>query len=518
MSLIEINNFSQNFGDKVIYNDANFVLNNGEKIGIIGLNGAGKSTLLKILSGEVLIDSGSVYKNPKYSIKYLDQYLVIEGEMSIKDYLAGAYKNLFDAEKKLEEINNALSTETNQSKVEKLLNQSGDLFDFLQENDFYSIDSNIEKVASGLGVSALGLDTSVANLSGGQRAKVRLAKLLLEEPDVLILDEPTNFLDVSHIDWLTKFIKNSNKSFIIVSHDENFLNNVVTHICDVENGKICKYLGNLDKVKELKETKKELQEKAYSSQQKQIKKIEDYIAKNKARAATAKMAHSREKWLEKMDVLDPPADSVKPSFKFANKEFAGNVMIKVNDLSVGYNGKPLLKKKVSFELCKNDRLAITGFNGIGKTTLLKTILGKIPAISGEVEVSKNVLKGYYEQEQEFSHFNGTPLMYILDKFPKLMDKEARMYLSKCGLTTNHCRKQISQLSGGEKSKIELCELTIEKSNLLILDEPTNHLDYLAIDRLKEAIKEFDGAVIFVSHDKQFVEEVATKQYNLEKNV
>ena len=517
MSIIEISDFSQSFGDKIIYDNANFVLNNNEKIGIVGLNGAGKSTLLKILEGDVLVDNGKIYKNPRYRIKYLDQHAEIEDDLTIKEYLAGAFAELFKTEEKLNEINEKLASETNDAKIQKLLEKSGELYEKLLENDFYTIDSNINKVANGLGVTAFGLDTKISTLSGGQRAKVILSKLLLEDPEVMVLDEPTNFLDVNHIDWLAKYIKASEKCFIIVSHDETFLNSAVTHICDVENGKINKYLGNLVKVKELKAEQRLHLEKAYENQQKEIKKLQDYIDKNKARASTANMAKSREKKLEKMDKITPPSDRIKPTFSFAVKEFAGNLMLKVENLVVGYT-KPLLKKPVSFELVNGDRLAITGFNGIGKSTLLKTIMGIIPALDGRFEVSRNVILGYYEQENNFNHFEGTPLTFIFNKFPNLTEKNIRASLFKSGLSSEHCRKQIKTLSGGEQSKIKICELTLKPSNLLILDEPTNHLDVLAIERLEEAMKEYKGAIIFVSHDKEFVRNNATKIYDLEKNV
>lgn len=514
MGIIEINNFSQNFGDKTLFEDTSFVLNPNEKIGLTGVNGAGKTTLLKIIMGEVLLDKGTFYRNPKYRVEYLDQHAEVKGENSIKEYLSGAYKHLFDAEKKLNDVNNKLAVETNNLKLEKLLNQSGDLFEYLTANNFYAIDSEIEKIAAGLGINAFGLDTKVKTLSGGQRAKVILAKLLLESPDVMVLDEPTNFLDVNHIEWLIKFINSSNKAFIIVSHDIHFLNCVVTHICDVDNNKINKYVGSYDKCMATKEAKRIQHEKNYEQQQREIKKMEDYIARNKARAATAGMAHSREKMLNRLEILNPPSEQIKPTFSFKYKEFAGNLVVKVENLSVGYGGKSLLKP-ISFEVENHDRVAITGFNGIGKSTLLKTMVGALPKISGSSTISKNVVVGYYEQENDFHMYEGTPLNYISNMFPKLNEKEVRTALSKCGLNSVHCRKQIKSLSGGEQSKIKICTLVLKPCNLLILDEPTNHLDVFAINRLEEAIKEFNGTVIFVSHSKEFVRDVATKIINLE---
>ena len=513
MSVIEISNFSQNYGDKPLFENTNFVLNKGEKIGITGVNGAGKSTLLKIITKKVLLDKGTFYLNPKFTIKYLDQHAEIKQDMSIKQYLLFAFSELLDAEKQLNEVNHELAQETNPQKLEKLLNKSGDLFEYLQVNDFYSIDSNIEKICAGLGVKAFGLDTSVKKLSGGQRAKVILAKLLLENPDVMILDEPTNFLDVSHIDWLTKFISSSDKSFIVVSHDYSFLNNISTHICDVDSSTINKYTGNVEQAMFIKNERRFQQEKTFERQQREVKKLEDYIAKNKARASTAGMAQSRVKRLEKMDLVNPPAEHVKPTFTFAQKEFASNLVLRVHNLVVGYN-KPLLKP-ITLEVNKHDRVAISGFNGVGKSTLLKTLLGIIPSISGEFELAKNVVVGYYEQETDFHMFEGTPINYVQNYYPKLNENQVRTALFRCGLNSVHVRKQIKQLSGGEQSKTKLCIITLKPCNLLVLDEPTNHLDSYAIEHLKQELIKFDGTVIFVSHNKQFVADVATKVYNLE---
>lgn len=514
MSIIEINDFSIGFGEKTIFNNTNFVLNRGEKIGLVGLNGAGKSTLIKIIIGEKLIDAGSLYINKKFDIKYLDQYAEIDKHCSIREYLRGAYKELYEIEEKYNNIVNMLSTETNDNKIEKLLLSSGELYDKLLDSNFYAIDSDIEKISYGLGVTALGLDTNIDTLSGGQRAKVLLTKLLLENPDVMILDEPTNFLDTNHIEWLTKFIKSSDKSFVIVSHDENFLNEVVTHIYDADNKTLNKYAGNLIKMQAIKDEKRRLLEKGFESQQKEIKKLEDYIAKNKARASTAKMAHSREKMLDKIDIIEPPSQRLEPTFKFNERAYAGNKMLEVCDLVIGYD-KPLLKSKIKFEVCKGDRVAIVGFNGIGKSTLLKTLLGMVDKLDGNFVWSNNILTGYYEQENDFNHVEGTPLNYILNMFPKLTEKEARNRLFSCGLSAEHVKKQIKCLSGGEQSKIKLCVLSIKQNNFLILDEPTNHLDKLAINHLEKLLKDYKGGVLFVSHSKDFVNKVATKVINLE---
>lgn len=514
MSIISINNFSQNFGDKLLFENTSFMLNPGEKMGLTGVNGAGKSTLIKIIMGQVLVDKGEVYRNNKYNIVCLDQHAEINQDCTVKEYLAGAYSHLFALEEKLNKINERLATETDADKLETLMYQSGDLYEKLEENNFYAIDSEIQKIASGLGVTALGLDRKVNTLSGGQRAKAMLAKLLLESPDVMILDEPTNFLDVEHIDWLTKFITGSDKTFLIVSHDADFLNKVVNVVCDVDNNKINRYVGNLEQMEQVKLAKREQLEKGYKLQQKEIKKLEDYIARNKARASTANMAKSREKKLEKMDIIIPPSEQIKPTFSFNYKPFESSIVLKTTNLEVGYSNA--LLPPISLEVRNGDRIAITGFNGIGKSTFLKTILGIINPISGSVAISKNVVTGYYEQENDFRNFEGTPLSYVSQFYPKINEKDIRSVLNKCGLNSVHLRKQVGRLSGGEQSKIKIGMLVLKPCNLLVLDEPTNHLDVFAVDRLKQAIAEFGGTVIFVSHNKQFVKDVATRVIDMEK--
>ena len=513
MSIISINNFSQNYGDKRLFEDTSFMLNPGEKMGLTGVNGAGKSTLIKIIMGQVLVDDGEVYRNNKFKIVCLDQHAEINMDCTIKEYLAGAYADLFKLEAKLNKINERLGVETDPDKLEKLMYESGDLFEELESKNFYAIDSEIQKIASGLGVTALGMDTKVNTLSGGQRAKTMLAKLLLESPDVMILDEPTNFLDVEHIEWLKKFITNSEKTFLIVSHDVDFINSVVTVISDVDNFKITRYVGNLEKMNAIKAAKREQLEKGYIQQQREVKKLEDYIARNKARAATAGMARSREKRLEKMDMITPPSEIIKPTFSFKCKTFESTIVLNTENLEVGYS-RPLLKP-ITMEIRNRERIAITGFNGIGKSTFIKTILGIIPKLGGKVDISKNVITGYFEQDNDFREFEGTPINYVLSIYPKLNERDVRAVLNKCGLNAVHCKKQIKQLSGGEQSKVKLAILFLKPCNLLILDEPTNHLDVLAVERLQEALLEFDGTVLFVSHSKDFVKKVATRVINLE---
>lgn len=514
MSIVDIKNLSLSFGDKIIFEGANFFVNKGDKMGLVGVNGAGKSTLIKILSGKVLVDKGDIFLHPKSTFGYLDQYAEIKSEKSIRNYLREAFAFLFDADKKLIDIYEKIGGTSDEEEVQRLVEQSEKLLEFLDANNFYAVDPLIEKVSSGLGVTDFGLDSPVANLSGGQRAKVMLTKLLLEKPDVILLDEPTNFLDVSHIDWLEKHIVSFEGTVVVVSHDEKFLKVITNCVCDVDNQKITRYSVGYDQYLKDKELRKEQHQKSYVAQQKEIARLEEFVAKNIARASTARMAQSRQKVLEKMEKIDRPAQKQKPTFMFKYRPLGSKILLDVTDLSVGYE-KPILPP-ISIELERGEKLAITGFNGIGKSTFLKTLAGIIPALNGNFKFATNVIIGYYQQDNAFYDGNLTPLEHILSEFPKLTEKEARAVLSRCGLTSQNISESLSRLSGGEQSKVKLCYLSLFPCNVLILDEPTNHLDYLALEQLETAIKSFDGTVLFVSHDKEFVKRVADRELNMEK--
>ena len=514
MGLLEIKNMSLSFGDKVIFNNVDFFVNKGDKMGIVGVNGAGKSTLLKILNKDIFYDKGSYNINPNIKIGYLDQQALIDSEKNIMDYLRESYQQIYDADKKLSATYEKMAFATTDEELFRLTEQTEKLMDFLQENDFYSLDGKIEKVADGLGITGFGLDTKVKTLSGGQRAKVRLAKLLLEKPDVLLLDEPTNFLDVDHISWLANFLANFDGTFVLVSHDTDFLAKVTNCVCDVDCNKITRYNEDYNRFVASRELRREQHEKNYKKQQKTIERLEDYIARNIARASTTKMAQSRQKQLDKMELIDKPTTHTKPTFLFGFKRLGSEILLQVNDLLIGYD-KPLLKKPINIVLKRGEKLAITGFNGIGKSTFLKTISGVLPAISGSFKLATNVVIGYYEQEHIFENPNQTPLEYIWDEYPKLTEREVRGALARCALKAEHITEPLKKLSGGEQSKVKICKLMLKPCNILILDEPTNHMDANAIEQLSVAIKEFGGTVLFVSHDKSFVTKNADKVLQFE---
>lgn len=516
MSILDVTNLTHSYGDKKIFSSTGLQLFRGDKMGLTGLNGAGKSTLINILAGNVIPDDGYIKWNPRVRIGYLDQQAKIDGSLSVREYLKGAFAHLYETERELQKINAEIAACANGGSdgLDGLLTRAGDCMNLLESNNFYGLNSEIDKVAAGLGIVAFGLDTPVRQLSGGQRAKVMLAKLLLENPDVLMLDEPTNFLDRDHIEWLSKFLVSFKGSFILVSHDYTFLNRVVNCICNIEFYAISRYNGSFESFVRQKEAKAEEYARNYNRQQEEIAKLEDYIAKNLVRASTTKMAQSRRKKLEKMEKLDRPQTVAKPAFTFKYHAIPPKIILRVKDLEVGYT-QPLLPK-FSVSLRLGERLGITGFNGIGKTTFLKTISGLLPRLSGSYRFDDGVVIGYYEQENKWENPNRTALDEIRDAFPRLNEKEARAALARCGLRRDQVLQALGTLSGGEQAKVKLCKLTMTPCNLLILDEPTNHLDQNAIEQLKTAVLGFEGAVIFVSHSKEFCEELAEKQLDLEK--
>lgn len=509
MSLLEVNNLGHSFGDKILYKEASFELFKGEHMGVIGQNGAGKSTLIKILSGEVLPDKGNIKWQPRIKIGKLDQYAEVKEEITIFDYLRTAFKELFIVEARL----NALYLEMAENCTDEILKKVSTFQEILDKNNFYGINSTIEKVAAGLGVKALGLENTLNSLSGGQRAKVILSKLLLENPEILILDEPTNFLDKEHVEWLSTYLKGYQGAFIIVSHSYEFLDAITTCICDIEFNSIKKYKGNYSACLKQKTASREEYVREYNSQQKEIKKIEEFIAKHIVRATSASMAKDRQKKLARMDKLeDPPKEGVKPNIHFSYANCTYQVILEVEELQVGYY-YPLLPK-MNFYIENGEKIVITGFNGIGKSTLLKTLIGVIPKMGGNYKFADKIKIGYYEQELVWENPEKTPIQIIKEYYPDLSEKEIRKKLAQAGLRPKNAMQEISTLSGGEQAKVNLCRLMLMSCGLLILDEPSNHLDELTKQGLQEALMEFKGTVIIVSHEESFYKKWATRIVNI----
>ncbi len=512
MSIFTAKNISHGFGDRAIFEDVSFRLLKGEHVGLIGANGEGKSTFMNIITSKLMPDEGQIEWSSRVRVGYMDQHTQLEAGQTIRDVLKGAFKYLFDLEEELLAITDKMA-EASETELEKLLEDMGTIQDLLDHNGFYVIDAKIEEFAGGLGLRDVGLDKEVSDLSGGQRTKVLLAKLLLESPDILLLDEPTNYLDESHIEWLKRYLQNYENAFILISHDIPFLNSVINLIYHMENRKLGRYVGDYDNFMRVHEANKKQLESAYDRQQKEIAKLEDFVARNKARVATTGMAKARQKKLDKMDVIELPKDKIKPEFNFKQARAAGKVIFETTDLVIGYDSP--LSKPINIRMERGEKIALVGANGLGKTTLLKSLMGEIKSVSGTVELGDYQYIGYFEQEIKGSNYN-TCIEEVWQEFPGYTQYQIRAALAKCGLTTKHIESKILVLSGGEQAKVRLCKLINRETNILILDEPTNHLDVDAKEELKRALQEYKGSILLVCHEPEFYRDVVTSVWNCEE--
>ena len=510
--ILNVENLSHGFGDRAIFNNVSFRLLKGEHIGLIGANGEGKSTFMNIVTGKLMPDDGKVEWAKNVRVGYLDQHTVLQAGMTIQDVLRSAFSWLYEMEEKMTQIFEAMA-EATPEEMEVMMEESGTIQDMLANHDFYVIDAKVEEVARAFGILELGLDRDVTELSGGQRTKILLAKLLLEKPDILLLDEPTNYLDENHIAWIRRYLQEYENAFILISHDMEFLNSVVNLIYHMENQELNRYVGDYEKFKEVYEVKKAQLEAAYRKQQQEIDELKDFVARNKARVATRNMAMSRQKKLDKMDVIELAKEKPKPEFNFLEARATGKVIFETTDLVLGYDGKAL-SKPINLRMERGEKIAIVGTNGIGKTTFLKSVLGLIKPVSGKAELGDYLYKGYFEQE--IAPSNNTCIDEIWEEFPSKTQYEVRSALAKCGLTTKHIESLVRVLSGGEQAKVRLCKLINKETNILLLDEPTNHLDVDAKDELKRALKAYKGAILIVCHEPDFYQGLVDKVWNLEE--
>ena len=510
MSILNVEHLTHGFGDRAIFNDVSFRLLKGEHVGLIGANGEGKSTFMNIITGKLMPDEGKVEWAKNVRVGYLDQHTVLTPGMTIRQVLASAFDFLYDMEKQMNEICEKMGDATPEE-LEQYMEDLGTLQDLLTMHDFYMIDAKVEEVGRALGLTEIGLDRDVTELSGGQRTKILLGKLLLEKPDILLLDEPTNYLDAEHIEWLKRYLNDYENAFILISHDIPFLNSVINLVYHMDNQELNRYVGDYDKFQEVYAMKKSQLEAAYNRQQKEIADLKDFVARNKARFATRNMAMSRQKKLDKMDMIELAAEKPKPEFHFKEGRTTSRIIFEARDLVIGYD-EPL-SKPLNLTMERKEKVALIGANGIGKTTLLKSILGLIPPLSGEVEQGDYLEIGYFEQEMSGSGDNSC-IDEIWQEFPSYTQYEVRSALAKCGLTTKHIESRIMVLSGGEQAKVRLCKLLNRPTNVLLLDEPTNHLDVAAKEELKRALKEYKGSVLMVCHEPEFYEGLATQVWDL----
>jgi len=511
MSILNVERLSHGFGDRAIFSDVSFRLLKGEHIGLIGANGEGKSTLMNIITGKLQPDEGKVEWSRRMRVGYLDQHAVLQKGMTIRDVLKSAFQYLFDLEQEMNDMYLKMG-DVSPEELERLLEEVGNIQDTLTNQDFYLIDAKVDETARGLGLTDIGLDKDVNDLSGGQRTKVLLAKLLLEKPDILLLDEPTNYLDEQHIEWLKRYLQEYENAFILISHDIPFLNSVINLIYHMENQKLERYVGDYEHFQQVHEMKKQQLEAAYKRQQQEIAELKDFVARNKASVATRNMAMSRQKKLDKMEVIELAKEKPKPQFNFKEGRTSGKLIFETKQLVIGY-GEPL-SRPLDLRMERGQKIALVGANGIGKSTLLKSILGLIPAVSGEVERGENLQIGYFEQEAKGDNYN-TCIEEVWQEFPSYTQFEVRAALAKCGLTTKHIESKIQVLSGGEKAKVRLCKIINHDSNLLVLDEPTNHLDVDAKDELKRALKAYKGSILLISHEPEFYRDIVTETWNCE---
>lgn len=506
MSILNVVSLSHGFGDRAIFQDVSFRLLKGEHIGLIGANGEGKSTFMNIITGKLMPDEGKVEWSKNVRVGYLDQHTVLEKGLSIRDILKSAFAFLFDMETHMNAICDKMG-EASEEEMTAMMEELGTIQDLLMAHDFYIIDSKVEEVGHALGLDDIGLDKDVTELSGGQRTKVLLGKLLLEKPDILLLDEPTNYLDVQHIEWLKRYLQDYENAFILISHDIPFLNSVINLIYHMENQKLDRYVGDYDKFQEVYAMKKSQLESAYKRQQQEIAELEDFVARNKARVSTRNMAMSRQKKLDKMDVIELAKEKPKPEFNFMEARAAGKYIFETKDLVIGYD-EPL-SKALNLSMERGEKVVLTGANGIGKTTLLKSILGLVSPLEGAVALGDYLSIGYFEQEMAPGNTT-TCIEEIWKEFPSYTQYQVRSALAKCGLTTKHIESQVRVLSGGEQAKVRLCKLINRESNILLLDEPTNHLDADAKEELKRALIKYKGSILLICHEPEFYQGLATK--------
>lgn len=509
--MLEVDGLSFKYTDKQIINNATFRLFANNHAVLVGANGVGKSTFMNLICKNLLPDSGTIKWLPNIKYAYLDQHVKIASNKTIQEYLYEVFADLFSKEEKMNSYYEMLAT-CSENEFDKYLSRATAIQEELEEKNFYRLKSEVGNIVNGLGIANVDLQTPLGKLSGGQRAKVFLGKLLLAECDCILLDEPTNFLDVRHIEWLTKYLQGYKKSFIVITHDYQFAKDIANVVFELKNGTFTRYNGGFDFYEKERVIRDEQYIKNYNAQQRLIKNTEEFIQKNIVRASTTKQAQSRRKMLEKLDVIEKPQQDVKVKFDFTFSRNLGEEVLIVKDLSIGYT-KPILKP-ISFEVRHNQKVAIIGHNGIGKSTLLKSLMQEIPSFSGTFKFANSADILYYRQEESFPKLK--PIDYVREFYPMMVDEKIRALLARVGLKSESINKTMDILSGGEQTKVRLAIMMNKKGNILIFDEPTNHLDINAKKALYEAINEFPGSVILVSHDTEFYKDIVDFEINLEK--
>ncbi|MGG2935302.1 ABC-F family ATP-binding cassette domain-containing protein [Bacillus pacificus] len=512
MILLQVNALSKLYGAETILSNIKLEVQTKDRIALVGRNGAGKSTLLKIIAGELSHDSGEIIKPKDVSIGYLAQNTGLETSLTIWDEMLTVFTHLQQMETKLRRLEQEMGKEenfSNEATYERLLADYDQLQLDYKDQGGYQYEADIRSILSGLGFPVETHQTTISTLSGGQKTRLALGKLLLTKPDLLILDEPTNHLDIETLTWLEQYLQGYPGAILIVSHDRYFLDKLVTQVYEISNKESRRFVGNYSKYLDLKSALYEQEMKRYEKQQDEIAKLEDFVQKNIARASTTKRAQSRRKQLDRMELLTRPlGDSKSASFHFDIEKQSGNDVLQVKDATIGYDKDPIIEH-VTMRLTRGDSVALVGPNGIGKSTLLKSIVNKLPLLHGDVSFGSNVSVGYYDQEQANLTSSKRVLNELWDEYPLQPEKEIRTILGNFLFTGDDVLKPVSSLSGGQKARLALAKLMMQKSNLLILDEPTNHLDLNSKEILENALIDYPGTLLFVSHDRYFINRVTT---------
>lgn len=519
MILMQMNNITKRFGADLILSNIKLEVHTNDRIAIVGRNGAGKSTLLKIMAGELSYEEGELHKPKEATLGYLEQHTGLESDKSIWDEMIAVFDHLKAMEKQLRQMEEQMANPdliNDHEQYQKLLKDYDELQLRFKTDGGYRYEADVKAVLNGLNFGDFDLSTPIATLSGGQKTRLALGKLLLSKPDILVLDEPTNHLDIDTLNWLEQYLQGYPGAVVIVSHDRYFLDKVVNVVYEISYQSSEKFHGNYSKYLDAKAANYERDLKQFEKQQTEMKRMEDFIQKNMARASTSKRAQSKQKQLEKMEKVDKPkGDQKSAKFSFDINRRSGNDVLKVRDLSFQYeeSQKPVFEH-VSFDVNRTERLALVGPNGVGKTTLLKNIIEKFSPTGGTIQYGTNLQIGYYDQEQAQLNSTKTVLHELWDEYPLMDEKDIRTVLGNFLFTGDDVLKTVNSLSGGEKARIALAKLMLEKSNFLVLDEPTNHLDLDSKEVLEAALMDYPGTILFVSHDRYFINRIATQVLEL----